>query len=185
MRYDPTDWMQIATTFYFYNSQIIKSNRRWKETVQKQHMSNPFHWPGKMSHRCICHSHFVTYSLSVYQDKPSCPMCSLLHHEACQMFVLLRCILSKNYLNFKFQNKWIIQHDVTVLGTVKEMQQEKYICTLLIIFNCAVLNMWLELFTWLLVLHIIPCIIICTVTTKNRSTSHPVIWGRRDNSCEI
>jgi hypothetical protein len=104
-RYDPTDWMQTTTTFYFSNGQIIKSNRRWEEIVHKQQMSNPFHRPGKMSHRCIRHSHFVNYSLGAYQDKPSYPMCSLLHHEACQTSVLLRCTLSKNYLNSEFQNK--------------------------------------------------------------------------------
>lgn len=49
------------------------------------------------------------------------------------------------------------------------------ISKVLIIFNSAVLKMCVELFTRLLVLHTIPCVLICTVKTKNRSMSHPVI----------
>jgi hypothetical protein len=89
----------------FFQKPDNQIKQRWKEIVHKQHMSNPLHWPGKMPHRCIHHSHFVSYSLGVYQDKPSCPTCRLLYHEACQTVVLFRCTLSKNYFKFEFQNK--------------------------------------------------------------------------------
>ena len=53
--------------------------------------------------------------------------------------------------------------------------KKQNISKLLIIFNCAVLKMCVEIFTRLLVLRTIPCILICTVTTKNRSMSDPVM----------
>ena len=53
--------------------------------------------------------------------------------------------------------------------------KQQNISKLLIIFNYAVLKMCVEMFIRLLVLHTIPCILICTVTTKNRSMSHPVM----------
>ena len=56
--------------------------------------------------KCLTYASItLTLSITVYEDKTSSPMCSLLHHKTCQTFVVLRCTLSINYLNSEFQNK--------------------------------------------------------------------------------